>query len=158
MPLSRLTESIPITAFDIAQRFIGTKEVAGTAKSNPAVLQMLRLDKAWPKGDDVPWCSGFANYVAWLLRLPRSKSLMARSWLAVGVPVSLEDAAVGFDVVVLKRGGGRQPGPEVLNAPGHVGFYAGTEGSKVLVLGGNQSDEVNISRYPKNRILGIRHL
>jgi hypothetical protein len=59
---------------------------------------------------------------------------------------------------VLKRGGGRQPGPEVLNAPGHVGFYAGTEGSKVLVLGGNQSDEVNISRYPKNRILGIRHL
>lgn len=153
-----LTQPIPVTAFDIAQRFVGLKEVAGTAKSNPAVLAMLRLDAAWPKGDDVPWCSGFANYVAWLLRLPRSKSLRARSWLSVGIPVPLTEAQAGFDVVILKRGGGKQPGPEVLDAPGHVGFYAGVAGSKVLVLGGNQSDSVNVSPYPISRVLGIRRL
>jgi len=154
----RYTQPIPMTPYRLAERFIGTKEVAGTAKSNPAVLAMLQLDAAWPKGDDVAWCSAFTNYIAWLLRLPRSKSLRARSWLGVGVPVQLEDAEVGFDVVILQRGTGKQPGPEVLDAPGHVGFYAGVEGSKVMILGGNQGDSVSVSRYPKTQILGIRRL
>ena len=148
--------TIEMTAFDMAQRFVGIKEVPGS-QSNPAVLAMLKLDGDWPEGDDVPWCSAFANYVAWLLRLPRSKSLMARSWLRIGRAVD-EDAEVGFDVVILKRGGGRQPGPDVLDAPGHVGFFAGVENGKVLVLGGNQRDEVNITPYPKSRVLGIRRL
>jgi uncharacterized protein (TIGR02594 family) len=148
--------AIEMTAFDMAQRFVGVREVPGS-QSNPAVLAMLKLDGDWPEGDDVPWCSAFANYVAWLLRLPRSKSLMARSWLKVGRAVG-EEAEVGFDVVVLKRGTGGQPGPEVLDAPGHVGFYAGVENGKVLVLGGNQQDEVNITAYSKSRVLGIRRL
>ncbi|OIQ52145.1 hypothetical protein BerOc1_00618 [Pseudodesulfovibrio hydrargyri] len=148
--------AIQMTAFDMAQRFVGVREVPGS-QSNPAVLAMLKLDDDWPEGDDVPWCSAFANYVAWLLRLPRSKSLMARSWLKVGRAVGGE-AEPGFDVVVLKRGTGKQPGPEVLDAPGHVGFYAGEENGRVLVLGGNQKDEVNIAAYPKSRVLGIRRL
>ena len=76
-----------ITAYDLASRFIGIKEVRGSV-SNPQILSMLRLDSSWPKGDEVPWCSAFVNYPAWLLRLPRSKSLRARSWLEVGTPRS----------------------------------------------------------------------
>jgi uncharacterized protein (TIGR02594 family) len=147
---------IEITAFDLAQRFVGVKETAGAA-SNPQVLAMLRLDEAWPEGDDVPWCSAFMNYIAWLLRLPRSKSLMARSWLSVGQSVTPDQAEVGFDVVVLKRGSDG-PGPEVLDAPGHVGLFAGLEGGEILVLGGNQADAVNVARFPLNRLLGIRRL
>ncbi|MDQ1255853.1 MAG: hypothetical protein QG656_447, partial [Candidatus Hydrogenedentes bacterium] len=64
----------------------------------------------------------------------------------------------GFDVVVLKRGTGSQPGPEVIKAPGHVGFFSGREGNEVLMLGGNQSDSVNVTRYESSRILGIRRL
>lgn len=150
-------KKIEISAYEIAQRFIGTKEAPGTT-SNPTVLGMLRLDGDWPQGDDVPWCSAFANYVAWLLRLPRSKSLQARSWLSVGEVVTLDKAEPGFDVVVFKRGGGRQPGPDVIDAPGHVGFYAGIEGNQILVLGGNQSDAVCIGRYPKADLLGVRRL
>ena len=146
-----------ITAYDLAQRFSGIKEVGGEV-SNPSILAMLRLDAKWPKGDEVPWCSAFANYVAWLLRLPRSKSLRARSWLTVGTPVSEEDAKPGFDVVILKRGTGKQPGPEVINAPGHVGFFAGWDRGTVILLGGNQGDSVKLSRYAKGRILGIRRL
>lgn len=142
-----------VTVFDIAQRFIGVKEAAGAA-SNPAVLAMLRLDAAWPSGDDVPWCSAFVNYVAWLLRLPRSKSLAARSWLDVGESVTLVDAQPG-DVVVLRRG-----------APpaGHVGFYAGfvrkpgLDSDVVRVLGGNQSDAVTIAEFPVGSVIGIRRL
>jgi uncharacterized protein (TIGR02594 family) len=150
-------KKIEVSAYDIAQRFVGSKEVPGTT-SNPQVLAMLRLDENWPQDDSVPWCSAFANYVAWLLRLPRSKSLRARSWLNVGQVISLEEAEPGFDVVIFKRGTGSQPGPEVIDAPGHVGFFAGVDGTKILVLGGNQSDSVSIGSYPKNALLGVRRL
>lgn len=145
------------SAYDIAQRFVGIKEVPGTA-SNPQVLTMLRLDEQWPEDDSVPWCSAFVNYIAWVLRLPRSKSLRARSWLTVGEVIQLENAEPGFDVVIFKRGNGVQPGPDVIEAPGHVGFFAGIDGTKILVLGGNQSDSVSISSYPKKDLLGVRRL
>lgn len=158
---------IAITAFDLAQRFVGVRELPGSRDSH-FVMAMLTLDAEWPEHDEVPWCSAFVNYVAWLLRLPRSKSLRARSWLRVGREVSLMRAESCFDVVILKRGGGNQPGPEVLEAPGHVGFYAGVQEKssadqtridrRVLVLGGNQSNAVNVSAYPVERILGTRRL
>jgi len=147
-----------ISAYELAQRFVGVKEVDGTT-SNPLVLAMLRLDDSWPEDDSVPWCSAFVNYVVWLLRLPRSKSLRARSWLLVGEVIDLEDAQPGFDIVIFKRGGGSQPGPDVIDAPGHVGFFAGMMNeAKILVLGGNQNNSVSIANYPKSHVLGVRRL
>jgi uncharacterized protein (TIGR02594 family) len=152
---------IEITAFELAQRYSNIKEVAGNV-SNPLILAMLKLDQKWPDDDKVPWCSAFMNWICWNLRLPRSKSLRARSWLLVGEEVDANDMKVGFDVVILKRGAGSQPGPEVIKAPGHVGFFAGWStlgtSSSVLLLGGNQSDSVNVSPYDSNRILGVRRL
>jgi len=146
-----------ITLYHLAQRFVGIKEVPGK-QHNPLILSMLQLDAAWPEGDEVAWCSGFLNFICWLLRLPRSKSLRARSWLGVGTPVMLEDARVGWDIVILSRGPGEQPGPEVIDAPGHVGLYAGHYTTRVLLLGGNQSDTVQVSQYARDRILGVRRL
>ena len=146
-----------VTALEIAQRFIGIAEVDGPV-SDPHVLAMLRLDAKWVEDDETPWCSAFVNYVAWLLRLPRSKSLAARSWLNVGLPVMLDEAEPAFDVVILKRGSGKQPGPEVTRAPGHVGFFAAQEGARIWMLGGNQSDSVNVQSYPEGRLLGVRRL
>lgn len=146
-----------LTAFDIASRFIGIREIEGKV-SNPQILSMLQLDAKWPKGDEVPWCSAFPNYIAWIMRLPRSKSLRARSWLNVGTPISINQARQGFDVVILKRGSGRQPGPSVIAAPGHVGFYASHDSKHVYLLGGNQSNSVTVSPYPLSRVLGVRSL
>jgi uncharacterized protein (TIGR02594 family) len=148
---------IEISAFELAERFIGVSEVVGVA-SNPQILAMLRLNERWPQGDDVPWCSAFVNYICWLLRLPRSKGLGARSWLQVGAVVDFQNAEPGFDVVILKRGKGEQPGPEVIKAPGHVGFFAGFEEDMVLVLGGNQGDSVNVMNFDQGLILGIRRV
>jgi uncharacterized protein (TIGR02594 family) len=150
-------EKIQITAFDLSQRFIGIKEVSGSL-DNPQIMAMLKLDSSWPDHDEVAWCSAFVNYVCWLLRLPRSKSLSARSWLGVGIPVDPLSAEVGFDVAILKRGGENEPGPEVIDAQGHVGFFAAFEGKTILLLAGNQSDSVNISSFPVSQILGIRRL
>jgi uncharacterized protein (TIGR02594 family) len=138
------------TPYQLAQRFVGMAEVPGSA-SNPAVLSMLKLDGDWPSGDHVPWCSAFMNFIAWLMRLPRSKKLSARSWLDVGLPVELDQAVPGHDVVIFWRGSPNSPN-------GHVGFYAGVQGDDVLVLGGNQGDTVSISAYPKSKLLGVRRL
>ncbi len=145
---------IELTAFDLAQRFIGIKEISGTI-DNPQIMTFLRLDNSWPDHDEVAWCSAFANYICWLLRLPRSKSLSARSWLAIGSVSPRPE--VGFEVVIIKQAD-EDPGPEELNFRGHVGFFAGYQGDNVLILGGNQSNSVNVSAFPVSRILGIRRL
>jgi uncharacterized protein (TIGR02594 family) len=149
-----------VTAWDIAERFVGLKEIPGTKKDDHQIMAMLKLDDEWPEDDEVPWCSAFVNYVAWLLRLPRSKSLRARSWLQVGVPIDhmMAQPKRGFDVVILKRGAGTQPDATNLTAPGHVGFFAGTAYMTVSLLGGNQGNAVSVATYPSDRILGVRRL
>jgi uncharacterized protein (TIGR02594 family) len=150
-------KKIEITALELAQRFVGLKEVEGKV-ANPQILAMLQLDNSWPQDDDVPWCSAFVNYICWLLRLPRSKSLMARSWLNVGMPIDLDATEPGFSIIILKRGGLNSPGPDVLDAPGHVGFYAGKIPGQINVLGGNQGDCVSVMSFPWCQLLGVRAL
>lgn len=157
-----------ITAYSLAQRFVGQViELPGDDHS-PFIQWCHESCGFGPDtADEVPWCSSFVNRIAWMLRLPRSKSAMARSWLEVGLPVYDALPKIGWDVVVLSRGRGEQPGPNVLDAPGHVGFYAGfssftdrggTERNQVLVLGGNQGDAVSVRPYDYDRILGVRRL
>lgn len=147
-----------ITAFDLAQRYIGVHEIVGE-EDHPLILWWHSLCTLKASNDEVPWCSAFVNGIAWELRLPRSKSALARSWLEIGRlvrPPMLPNP--GFDVVILKRGAGEQPGPEVINAPGHVGFFVGMTDSHIEMLGGNQRDSVSIARYPIDRVLAIRRL
>ena len=152
-----MKQPVQITPFALAARFMGLREVAGSVH-NPHILAMLQLDAKWVGDDETPWCSAFANYVAWLLDCGRSRSLAARSWLSVGTRVEENDARPGFHVVVLSRGSGFQPGPTVLDAPGHVGFFAYYDGDNVGLLGGNQGNAVSIAQFPKARILGIREI
>jgi uncharacterized protein (TIGR02594 family) len=147
-----------LTAFDLAQRYTGIQELPG-GKNHPLIQWWLSLcGFGMDSEDEIAWCSAFLNGIAWELRLPRSKSAAARSWLNVGTPVPLEQAQVGFDVVVIQRGTAPQPGPEVINATGHVGFFAGLEGDLISILGGNTGDAVNVGRFNKSRLLGVRRL
>ena len=173
-------------AIDCAKQYLGMKEVPGH-QSNPAILAMLKMDMQWPKDDATPWCSAFANWVAFNMGLERTKSLRARSWLTVGTPVSLDEAD-GNTVVIFSRGRGKQPGPEVINAPGHVAFFSENDSwtshkrlqswkyhqalvagptvidmnapyeESIYVVGGNQGDKVSEKHYPIRRVLGYRKL
>lgn len=147
-----------MTAFDLAQRFVGIKELAGT-KDHPLIQWWLSLcGFSLEQPDETAWCSAFVNGVAWELRLPRSKSAAARSWLLVGRPIGVDEARPENDVVVLKRG--TSHGPEVTSgAPGHVGFFAGLGPNRtVLLLGGNQQNGVNVSPFPLDAVIGVRRL
>jgi uncharacterized protein (TIGR02594 family) len=149
---------IETSAYQVASNFLGLKEIPGSV-DNPFILWCLSLTTVpKPHHDEISWCSAFANGIAYILGLPRSGSAAARSWLRVGKPVEPDDALVGLDVVIIKRGQGIQPGPEVLNAPGHVFFFGGYDGDKVKGIGGNQGDRVSLASFPKSDILGIRRL
>jgi uncharacterized protein (TIGR02594 family) len=152
---------VTTSALEVAKTFAGVKEISG-ALNNPQIQAFLATDfqPGQPAvADEIAWCSAFVNYVAKLLNLERSKSLAARSWLRVGAVIDLSQAQADCDVVILKRGGGMQPGPEVIQAPGHVGFYAGRDASgNVLVWGGNQHDEVCLQSFSPINILGVRRL
>ncbi len=146
------------TAFDIARRFVGIHERAG-ADDHPLIRFCHSLTEGGEAGDDVAWCSSFAQLPCFILDLPRTRSKAARSWLAVDAPsIDLHNAMPGFDVVIFKRGVGAQPGAGILNAPGHVAFYSHTDGDYVVVLGGNQGDSVSLARYPIANVLGVRRL
>ena len=83
---------------------------------------------------------------------------MARSWLRVGTRVPLEEARPGWDVVIFSRGVLPQPGVEVIDAPGHVGFFVARLGTQVVVLGGNQNDQVCYAAFPEDRVLAVQRL
>jgi uncharacterized protein (TIGR02594 family) len=146
-----------MTTLELAQVFEGERERAG-ADANPFIVWCLQSCDPGATDDEVPWCSGFVSRMAERRHRGRSRSLRARSWLREGQPTTLDEAVPGEDVVILKRGVEPQPGPDVIAAPGHVGFFAGREGDAVLIYGGNQSNKVGLARFPVTQILGIRRL
>jgi len=90
--------------------------------------------------DEAAWC---AALVLHCLRATRekvdypAKPHRARSWETYGTP--LAERKVGAVVVVSPTPGTRRR---------HVGFYLADEGDRVVLLGGNQDDQVNEKSYP----------
>ena len=152
-----------MTLFDLAQRFVGeVRELPGIQQEPFIQWCFTKCGYGPDTPDEIPWCSAILNGWCWLLRLPRSKSSAARSWLTVGQAMSIEQARVGYDIVILRQEK-NDPGPDVLKARGHVGLFAGREVSAgghqyVLVLGGNQADAVSVVRFPEELVLGVRRL
>lgn len=150
-----------MTPYAFAERFRGeVKELPGGQQA-PLIQWFHELAGLGPNtSDETPWCSGFVNAMAWLARCTRSKKANARSWLDVGQVLDLRDAAVGYDVVILRRFiNGIDNG-----VSGHVGFYAGHtlndqhQPVQVFLLGGNQSNQVTLAPFPAKDVIGVRRL
>jgi uncharacterized protein (TIGR02594 family) len=149
---------VTLTHLDLAHRYLGIHEKTGD-QDHPLIRWWLSLVALPNSPDETPWCSAFMSGLAWELGLPRSLSAAARSWLKVGTPIALDDASTEHvDIVVLKRGDGQQPGPEVLAAPGHVGLFHGLDAGGLHLLAGNQSNAVTVATFPRDQVLGVRRL
>lgn len=132
---------------EIAQGYIGTTEGPGP-EDNPAIMEMYAsVGHDWVEHDSVAWCAAFVGHCLEKAGLRSTRRLNARSYLDWGIPVDLADAQEG-DIVIFSRGS--------KSWQGHVGFFVKTAGAMIEVLGGNQSDAVNIQRYAKSRLLGVR--
>ncbi len=152
--------SFEASLYNVAKNLVGViKEIPGLGDNHFIQWCLSRCHVPEPLHDETPWCSASLNGICEFLGLDRSYSAAARSWLRVGVPVAVQDAKIGMDIVIIKRGPEPQPGPEVLNAQGHVGIFAGFDGAdKIKILGGNQRDEFCIASFPLSSVLGIRRL
>ena len=122
----------------------GTMEKPGPG-NNPAIMAWAKrcgLDKVY-REDKTAWCGLFMAYVAlesgWE---PPMNPLWARNWLNFG---TREPIAMLGDVLVFSRGSG-----------GHVGLCIAFDTDCYHVLGGNQSDAVNIKRIARSRFLRAR--
>jgi len=139
-----------------ALALLGTLELKGPG-NNPVIVKWAdeagaAIDSAyadwaadWYNSDSVAWCGLFMAVVAVRSgRPPAAKYLSALAWAEWGLPVPHGGAMLG-DVLVFKRAGG-----------GHVSLYVGEDETHFHMLGGNQSDAVNIMRKAKSDLYAVR--
>lgn len=127
-----------------ALKYYGTHEVDGPGNNETIMSWAKELGISWYENDATPWCGLFMGIVAKRAGDPYDKNrlLSALAWADYGG--SPQRATLG-DVLVFKRSGG-----------GHVGLYVGEDSEAYHVLGGNQSDQVDIARVPKARFYAVR--
>lgn len=140
-----------------ARSFIGTTEIKGE-KHNPKIIDFWEeaengtdqninwLFKNAKKNDEVAWCGGFMGGVFSMLglggKIPKN-FFRAQDWAKAGT--KLDKPAYGC-VAVLQRPEG-----------GHVALVVGkTKDGKLKLLGGNQSDQVNIMDFDPSRVIAYR--
>ena len=130
---------------DEAWRENGVREVPGAA-SNPRILQFFaEVGHPDVARDEVAWCAAFLGACLERAGYASTRSLLARSYLNWGLPI--EALRIGA-IAVLSRGD--DPGQ------GHVGFVVGVNARSVMLLGGNQTDAVNVQSFDIGRLLGLR--
>jgi len=105
--------------------------------------------------DDNAWCAAFVGHVLTNLGFDvpggsKYNALRARKYAKLGKGVALDEAKAG-DLVIIQN-----PRTNVY----HVGFFVDSTSNGIAILGGNQNDEVNITRYPSGRLIknGIRRI
>jgi uncharacterized protein (TIGR02594 family) len=126
-----------------ATRFIGMRE-----DTNNRQLSAFMAKAGMSIDPDVSaWCAGFVNAVLHENGMTGTGLTNARSFLNWGVKT---DSPKPGDIVVLWRGS--RDGWK-----GHVGLFNGFDGAgNVLILGGNQNDQVSVEAFPASRVLGYR--
>lgn len=125
--------------FEIAKREMatGVREIPGP-QNNPRIIEYHQSTTLHATNDETPWCSAFVNWCIEQAGLKGTQSASSRSWLSWGQEIA--QPRLGC-IVICK---------------GHVAFYYQGEQEHILLLGGNQSNQVKISPYSKNKILGYR--
>lgn len=131
-----------------AMKDYGLKELPGP-ESKPRIKQAINLAAAWLEDDDskTPWCGCIMGL--WFTELglmPPKAYYRAIEWLNVGKPVSIDQSVRG-DLVVFARPGGN-----------HIAMVDHWDEKYIYCLGGNQSDQVNVSRYLRSAVKGVRRL
>jgi len=126
----------------IARSHIGLKETPGKTHTKQ-ILDWIKGLGGWFTDDETPWCGTFVAHCikkAGLPDIPKNW-YRAREWEGWGVA---SPPRVGAIVVFSRTGGG------------HVGFLVGENKDNYYVLGGNQSNMVNITPIAKARSTSVR--
>lgn len=143
MPLTSPMQQQPWMA--VAWAELGQSEVSG-ARANPRIVEYFQtVGHSTIADDETAWCAAFVGACLERAGFPSTRSLMARSYIDWGDTAS--EPGIG-SIAVLTRG---------TNASlGHVGFLVGMTDTALYLLGGNQSNAVNVARFDRSRLLATR--
>lgn len=126
-----------------ALSYLGEKEIKGPINS-PVITSWWKKIRAPFNDDETPWCAAFVGGVLEDCDILSTRSAAARSYQNWGNKI--DGPCVGA-VVVFWRG-------SPSGAFGHVAFVVGKDQTgNLMVLGGNQGDEVNIKPFANERVL-----
>jgi len=133
-----------------ARKHIGLKEIAGSNHNKNIVTWLKEMPKyskavkAWWANDEMAWCGTFVGAMLGQNgRYVVPNWFRAKDWGDSTTMTRLSKPAYGCLVVFGREGGG------------HVGFVVGQDDKgRLMVLGGNQSNAVNIMAFDKSRVLG----
>jgi uncharacterized protein (TIGR02594 family) len=130
-----------------ALREVGQHEVASRKANNPRICEYLAAGGLPTDPDETPWCSAFVNWCMKQANIQGTGRANARSWLNWG-GTCLAKPHYGAVTVLWRE---RQNGGK-----GHVAFYVGETQGQLVLLGGNQNNQVGLRSYPMDRLLGYR--
>lgn len=146
-----LPSSLPLAPhLSVMRAITGTKEATGKA-NNPVILgwateivaryPSLKAGVGWYVSDATAWCGLAVAYCCAVSGLkPPEAPLWALNWRdAWRDGVRLDGPTLGAIGVMTRDGGG------------HVTLYEGEDSSGWFGRGGNQSDSVNVARFPHGR-------
>ena len=131
---------------ETAKSHLGLKEIRGK-RHNKKIIQWAKDFGGWVanyyKTDEIPWCGLFTLHCIMDNGIPvkMKNPLGARNWNKFGFKTTPRYGAI----MVFSRKGG-----------GHVGFYVSEDSKTYHILGGNQSNSVNVTKIAKSRFLGAR--
>lgn len=127
---------------------MGVLERPGPTADHPLIVEMLRRVGLPGQHDETPWCSAAMNAAMDECGVGGTGRATARSWEAWGQ--RLQRPRFGCIAVLWRE---REHGPH-----GHVACWLGdvAGGAQQVLLGGNQSNAVCVSLYPRHRVLSYR--
>ena len=130
---------------------------AGVDERDPrfksAILDYFDATDFRPKPTSVttPWCGAFAAHCMKASGNPTAAASVpkgaaaAANWKSWGTGLPWPSPSIPEGAVVVL-------------SPNHVGFFSSLEGDRVWLLGGNQSDRVDRTPFPRSQIVAVRWL
>jgi len=131
---------------EIAAKELGQKELFGRGASNKRIIEYHAATTLKATEDEVPWCASFTNWCLNQAGVEGTKSAAAMSFAGYGARCN---PTLGAIAVVRFENQGSGSGA-------HVGFLWYTDKDKLIILGGNQQDSVNLTSFRRDRLISYR--
>ncbi|MBU0699827.1 TIGR02594 family protein [bacterium] len=128
----------------VAAKEIGQKEKFGVKFNNPRIIEYFVTTSFKAKTDETSWCSAFVNWCLQQVKIKGTNSAAAASWLNWGK----ESAVIPGAITVIYNSNAKNS--SLTTSGNHVGFMEKETASHYRLLGGNQSNQVRVSSYPKS--------
>lgn len=120
------------------------RERSGKSKNHPEIMKLYKeAGHEWPQADEVPWCAAAVNTMLKRGGYKYVKSLGARD-TGRKLPGTRNNTPKRWDVGVMWTRSKN-------SYNGHIGFVVKADRNWVWLYGGNQSNGVNVKKYPRRK-------